>query len=109
MISKPIRWIKRRRVQNRYITWEREPFYEILNEYLPSDANANILDLGSGKGSFPDYFGLANRYINLYLVDGNIESVNKLKARYKKVIHHQIPDKLPFDNNSIDYSHQNKR
>ena len=88
-----------------YCTIDRYPFYNIVAKYLPSDRNAIVVDIGAGDGQFADYLNLNNIYRKLFILDGNMETLNKLKKRYKNVIQYKAPDELPFKNLSINFVH----
>lgn len=81
----------------------RIPFYKIAVKYLPTNKDAFIIDIGPGYGYFENSFRLQEKYKNLFLLDGNEETVKDLKTKYSNVVHYKIPDKLPFDDSSVDY------
>ena len=91
--------------RKKYCTAERFPFYRIAEKYLPTNSNDIILDLGSGDGGFAEALNLKDRFNKLYLLDRNLETVNKLKNKYKNVILYRAPDKLPFADSEISYIH----
>ena len=57
------------------------PFFKISSKYLPSNRNSLIIDIGSGNGSFATYCNTSDKYMNLYLLDGNPVTVSKLKKK----------------------------
>ncbi len=85
-------------IDSKYITHQREPFYEIVNKYLREDSI--VLDIGAGDGSFSKYF---NRD-DFYLFDGNISNTNLLKNKFKNVYYGKLP-RLPFEDNFFDIIH----
>lgn len=88
-----------------YCTLNKLLFYNIASKYLPINENALIVDVGAGKGRFADYLNLARKYKNLFLLDGNKTTVENLKNRFKNVILLRVPEKLPFQNASVNYLH----
>ena len=82
-------------------------FYDLEGRYLPEDKNAVILDVGCGRScSFEEYHELWIRYNNITLLDGNYDTVNHLVIKYgdkAKVERYIAPDKLPFNDKSVDF------
>ena len=74
----------------KYRTNKREPFYDVLKPLLKK--NCEILDVGSGDGSFSKYFNM-NDIIG---VDTNPINDN---------LKWDSPEPLPFDNNVFDVVH----
>ena len=105
MLLKYYAWKKNRNFRKIYTTHKREPFYDVIEKFLPDNPKAVLLDIGAGNGSFPDYTNLGNRYSNLYLLDSNKETVLQLNKRYKNVIEIKIPEEIPFENESVDFIH----
>jgi SAM-dependent methyltransferase len=91
--------------RRKYCTMDRFPFYDIAAEYLPEDKESIVVDIGAGNGSFVKHLNLSDRYKNLYLLDGNRDSVDKLKSIGKNAILYTAPDKLPFNDNSVSFIH----
>jgi len=84
---------------------DRIPFYDLAGKYLPSHEDAVVVDLGSGSGNFDDHLKLGQRYRKLFLLDGNGGTVDDLRKRYSNVILYNAPEKLPFEDMSVDYLH----
>ncbi len=89
----------------RLCTRVRKPFYERVIPYLPTSKAAIVVDLGAGGGSFARHLNLADRYENLFLLDGNDQTVSYLKNYFKNVILYTIPDKLPFNSETVSLLH----
>lgn len=86
------------KIDKKYVTFQREPFFKIVEEYLKSDSK--VLDIGAGNGNFADFF---NRK-DFYLFDGNGETVLKLKKKFQFVNSGKLP-KLPYDDSFFDIIH----
>ena len=84
--------------KGKYYTHEREPFFEIANNYISKDSI--VLDIGSGVGAFPEHC----KRDDFYLFDGNQQTVDKLKKKYNHVVYGQLP-KLPFESEFFDLIH----
>jgi SAM-dependent methyltransferase len=82
-----------------YITHSREPFFNIAKDYIDNKENI-ILDIGSGGGGFAKHI---NRN-DIYMLDGNPETVEYLKNEYKNVYYGTLP-KLPFEDIKFDMIH----
>lgn len=91
--------------QQKYNTYRREPFFELAQSYMPDNKDAKILDIGAGTGYFADYLKLNEKYKSVYLLEGNPKSVETLKKRYRDVIEHKIPEKMPFNDCFFDFIH----
>lgn len=89
----------------KYSTYRREPFFELAQKYMSKDSDLKILDIGAGNGFFAEYLKLNAKYKNLYLLDNNPETVKVLKSKYKNVIEHKIPGKIPFPDCFFDFIH----
>jgi len=88
-----------------YCTQERSPFYKIAKKYIPVDGSCTILDIGAGEGDFANLLNLYSKHKNVFLLDGNTGTVEKLREKYANVIHYKAPRKLPFTDHSVDYIH----
>lgn len=99
------KWRTSYRFRKAYCTMDRHPFYDIAAKYLPSDEKGIILDIGSGEGEFANCLNLANKYENLFLLDGNSKTVENLKGRFKNAILYHAPDRLPFESATVSYVH----
>lgn len=84
--------------KEKYYTHRREPFFEIANNYISIDSR--VLDIGAGAGAFPKY---CNRN-DFYLFDGNLQTVDELKTKYRNVVHGLLPN-LPFESDFFDLIH----
>lgn len=82
----------------KYITDSRTPFFEVVNKYI--DVNSIILDVGSGDGQFAKTI-MRN---DVYMLDGNRESVGKLKKEFMNCQYGQA-DKLPYSDECFDMIH----
>lgn len=80
-------------------------FYDLAGKYLPNDKNAVIIDIGCGNCRFENYFNLWDRYENLRVLDGNAITLKELRQKNSNIntLNYIAPDKIPFDNESIDY------
>ncbi|MFX1256310.1 MAG: class I SAM-dependent methyltransferase [Promethearchaeota archaeon] len=92
-------------VKNKYCTRNRYVFYDIAAKYLPSNENSTILDIGAGDGEFINHLSLEKKYERVFLLDMNKETIEDLKKRFKNVILYNAPEKLPFENASVDLIH----
>lgn len=86
------------KVNKKYITQSREPFFEIAKGLINS--TDVVLDIGAGNGDFAVY---CNK-MDMYMVDGNVESVNLYSTQFKNYQHAILPT-LPFKNNFFDIIH----
>lgn len=82
----------------KYATHRREPFFEIAKMLIKKEDK--VLDIGAGNGAFADFCELQQ----IYLFEGNINSVDKLKEKYKNVEFGRLP-LLPYKNNYFDIIH----
>lgn len=83
----------------------RQPFYKLASKYLPSDEGAIVVDVGCGTAEFAVEFKLAQEYDKLFLLEGNKNTINYLKSKFKNVLEYKIPGKLPFENNTVSFIH----
>ncbi len=81
-----------------YITRERSPFFLLAKKYLT--ASSKILDVGGGDGYFSEVIERADTFI----LDGNIETVEKLKEKYLNVNYGKLPT-LPYSDNFFNMIH----
>lgn len=88
-----------------YCTGNRNLFYDIAARYLPSDKNTIIVDIGTREGEFAQYLNLAKKYRNLFLLDGNDETVKNLQIKFNNAILYKVPGKLPFETATVSYVH----
>lgn len=80
------------------ITYAREPFFDAALEYVTPESI--VLDVATGDGAFAERAGRDD----FYLIDGNPDSVAKLKERYSNVQEVHLPE-LPFRDNFFDMIH----
>ncbi len=78
-------------------------YYDLAGKFLPKNKKARIIDVGCGSCRFEEYLKLSERYENLVLLDGNEHRVHILRERFNHVIPYKAPDRLPFDDESVDY------
>ena len=92
-------------LRKKYSKDGRKRFFELAYEYLPKDTDSKILDIGCGSAEFVRLAGLNKKYKNLYLLDSNKETLEKLAVDYNNVKFYKIPDKLNFKEKSVDCIH----
>lgn len=85
------------RRSNKYV------FLDIAKKYLPSDKNALILDIGAGNSGNMDYIDESNEYNNIFMLDQNSETIEKLMSQNKNAILYKAPARLPFNDASVSY------
>ena len=80
-------------------------FYDLAAKYLPKEKSAVVIDIGCGQCRFENYLKLWDGYENLTVLDGNSDSVAKLKQKHKNsnVLRYTAPERLPFEDKSVDY------
>jgi len=84
-------------------------FYDLAAKYLPEDEKAIVIDVGCGECRFEDYLDLWNKYKNLFVLDGNLETVDKIKEKTRLIhefdytIEYIAPNRMLFENESVDY------
>lgn len=82
----------------RYLTDLREPFFEVAKEYI--SASSVILDMGCGDALFAKYL----KRNDIFLLDGNAETVQTLKSQFINVEQGSSTD-LPYQDNFFDLIH----
>ncbi|MCF7848017.1 MAG: class I SAM-dependent methyltransferase [Kiritimatiellales bacterium] len=92
-------------IRKKYTTNCREPFYDIAIPYLPGEKSSVVVDIGAGHGGFCFHLELAKKYDNLFLLDGNIETVCLLQKEKFHATQYKAPDRLPFDDYVVDFIH----
>lgn len=97
------RWKVSHEDRKRYLRSNPYPIYDLISKYLPESSSAKILDIGCGNAEFEDYLNLSDKYKEIYLLDGNIETLRNLREKYKFAVQHKVPGVLPFDDKSIDF------
>jgi predicted SAM-dependent methyltransferase len=95
-----LRVVKNLKNRYKYSTNRRGPFYDLAIDYLPKKKDSVLLDIGCGDGSFVDRLHLLEKYVKVWLLDDNKEISNK-----KNGLLYTAPDKLPFDDLSVDFIH----
>ncbi|MDT0650823.1 class I SAM-dependent methyltransferase [Autumnicola edwardsiae] len=85
-------------MNEKFVTHNREPFFEIAKNLINS--GDNVLDIGAGNGSFADFC----KHEDVYLFEGNMISVKYLNTKYKNVFLGQLPE-LPFKDSFFDVIH----
>jgi SAM-dependent methyltransferase len=95
--------------KKKYSTQNRDPFFALALKYLKLSGKKDplIIDIGSGEGDLFNYL-IKNDFSteNLYLLDSNKNTVEKNKIGLtKNSIYYVAPDKLPFENESVDMIH----
>lgn len=86
------------KIDPKYVTFKREPFFEIAREYINKDSK--VLDIGAGDGYFSGYC----HRDDFYLYDGNKEGVDILRKKYPNSFYGKLPN-LPFENGFFDVIH----
>jgi len=84
---------------------ERVPFYEVAARFLPPDRTAMVVDVGSGDGHFVRHLNLDDRYDRVFLLESNPETVKHLRNLYDNVAAYTAPERLPFEDEVVDYIH----
>lgn len=86
-------------IDKKYITYKREPFFELVRPFLRDDSF--VLDIGSGsEANFSKYF----KRKDFFLFDGNEETVQKLNQNFENVQQGSLPN-LPYRDSQFDIIH----
>jgi len=91
--------------KKKYLTLDRAPFFELALECI-DNSTRTILDIGSGEGDFLLY--LKEKGVNpdkVYLLDGNQATVEANKKLTPNSVFYMAPDRLPFEDLSVDVVH----
>ena len=83
----------------------RAPYFELCRDFLPSQREAIVLDIGAGNGAFAEQLNLNERFANLWLLDGNPETVSALQERFRHAHRYIAPGRLPFNDESVSFIH----
>jgi ubiquinone/menaquinone biosynthesis C-methylase UbiE len=75
--------------ENQFVTSSRIPFFEIAKQLIQN--NDTVLDIGAGDGSFAKFC----ERNDIYMVDGNLQTINKLKFEFPNYYYTELPN-LPF-------------
>lgn len=105
IVSKMKLWKKEHALRTQYTHAKREPFFELVEAYLPKEHSATVVDVGAGDGLFARHLRLQERYPSLTLLDHNVETVVRLKNNFSRVELYHAPDKLPFSDSSVALVH----
>ncbi|MFX1295165.1 MAG: class I SAM-dependent methyltransferase [Promethearchaeota archaeon] len=101
-------WREFYQVKQKFCTIDHHPFYRMAGKYLPNDKNGIILDIGSGEGDFVVHLNLTKKYKNIFLLDKNPLTIERLKNRFKNGINtilYKAPEKIPLKAASVNYIH----
>jgi|ERR1035437_9867986 SAM-dependent methyltransferase len=82
----------------KYTTHQHAPFFLLVKKYLRE--SSKILDVGGGDGAFAEIIGRTDTYI----LDGNHQTVEKLKIKYPNVQYGQLPV-LPYQDKFFSMIH----
>ncbi|MDT0676806.1 class I SAM-dependent methyltransferase [Autumnicola musiva] len=85
-------------MNEKFVTHNREPFFEIAKNLINS--KDKVLDIGAGNGNFADFCN----HKDIYLFEGNPSSVKYLNSKYKNVFLGELPE-LPFKDDFFDVIH----
>jgi len=96
---------KRHREREEYVYGKRLPTYRLAGKYLPDDREAIVLDVGAGDGSFGEHLRLGKKFRRFTLLDGNVETVEKLREKNSNVLLWTAPDRIPFEDRSVAFVH----
>ncbi len=99
------RWHNFRTARNQYCSKGRDPFFFLAGQYLPSDPEAVVVDVGPGNGRFADLLRLQERFANVHLLDGNPATVADLADRYPGAALYRCPERLPFADGTVHFLH----
>ena len=91
--------------KKKYLTLERKPFFELAADHITPD-HKMILDIGCGEGEFFVYLrerGIDTEHV--YLLDANQATVEKNRGLTSKSIVYLVPDRLPFEDRTVDVIH----
>ena len=99
------RWKEDFRERRQFATTKRDTFFAVAGEFLPKEPDSVVVDVGCGPAQFARQLKLAERFEHLYLLDGDVDLVHRLKTEFSKTIEYQAPSRLPFDDESVDFLH----
>lgn len=99
------RWASDYRERKHYATTKRAPFFTVAGEALPPHRDAVVVDVGCGQGDFAASQGLAGRFDQVYLLDADPQVITGLKGTFPGALVYRAPDRLPFEDGSVDYLH----
>ena len=85
-------------MNEKYVTFAREPFFEIAKKLI--NEGDNVLDIGAGNGAFAEFC----EYDTMYLFEGNSTSAEKLSSKYQNVENGCLPF-LPYKNEFFNVIH----
>tara|TARA_R110002020_G_scaffold404893_3_gene614927 strand:+ start:713 stop:1087 length:375 start_codon:yes stop_codon:yes gene_type:complete len=85
-------------IEEKYVTYKRAPFFQMAKDLIIyGDV---VLDVGAGDGSFSEFC----QNDEIYQFDGNIDSINYLKEKFKNTFLGSLPS-LPFEDNFFNLIH----
>jgi ubiquinone/menaquinone biosynthesis C-methylase UbiE len=90
--------LKAAKTNSKYVTFRREPFYEIAKELIKPDSK--VLDIGAGDGGFSEYC----KRTDFYLLDGNKDNIDNLIKKHPNSFYGKLPELL-FENGFFDVIH----
>ena len=82
-----------------HATARRDPFYAIGRKYCRG--GAKVLDIGAGNGEFARPLGDCQ----VFLMDGNPETVAALSRSFAHTVLHRVPEAFPFEADQFDVIH----
>jgi SAM-dependent methyltransferase len=97
-------WARSYWLRRNFTNVNRTPFFNIAYNHLPTSTDSILLDIGPGEGEFARNPALRN-YPNLYLLEGNPETVETLRRSFKNVMLYRAPETIPFEDASVSYIH----
>lgn len=99
------KWKAEHRERRKFGIPSRIPFYDLAAEYLPTNLDATVLDIGPGEGHFAEHVRLKETFPKYALLEGNNESVSELLSRGFHAQHYLAPGILPYAKESVAYIH----
>ncbi len=85
-------------IEEKYITQERAPFFEIATDFI--EQTSKVLDVGSGGGEFSEFC----KRNDFYHFDSNKDTIDALSKKYKNVYQGELPN-LPFPDEFFNVIH----
>ncbi|MDD5589696.1 MAG: class I SAM-dependent methyltransferase [Candidatus Portnoybacteria bacterium] len=97
-------WRKSHILKGEYLSSKREPFFDLASKYLPK-GDELVVDIGAGDGGFARFLKAQSKCPNLFLLDGNKETVENLSKNHGNAILYNASGPLPFPDASIYFMH----